>query len=65
MPTRLIELVEHLPSAKIVLVGDLMLDRYIYGNAEQRRSQPDLSVVHQWQSSTRRDRDELYHNDIK
>src|SRR5438067_1448918 len=33
MPTRLLELVEHLPAAKIVLIGDLMLDRYIYGNA--------------------------------
>src|SRR3954468_3836655 len=42
MPTPLIERVEKLPNSKIVLVGDLMLDRYIYGNAE--RLSPDAPV---------------------
>ena len=35
MATRLLELVEHQPNAKIALIGDLMLDRYVYGNAER------------------------------
>jgi D-beta-D-heptose 7-phosphate kinase/D-beta-D-heptose 1-phosphate adenosyltransferase len=46
MPTRLIELVEHLPSAKIVLIGDLMLDRYIYGNAERLSNDAPVPVLH-------------------
>src|SRR5438477_12967592 len=46
MPTRLIELVEHLPAAKIVLIGDLMLDRYIYGNAERLSNDAPVPVLH-------------------
>src|SRR3954453_11199979 len=42
MPTQLIELVERLAGRKVVLVGDLMLDRYLYGNAE--RLSPDAPV---------------------
>jgi D-beta-D-heptose 7-phosphate kinase/D-beta-D-heptose 1-phosphate adenosyltransferase len=42
MPTRLIELVDRLPGRKVVLVGDLMLDQYIYGDAE--RLSPDAPV---------------------
>lgn len=46
MPTRLIELVEHLPAAKIALIGDLMLDRYIYGNAERLSNDAPVPVLH-------------------
>src|SRR5688572_20575349 len=46
MPTRLIELVEHLPSAKIALIGDLMLDRYIYGNADRLSNDAPVPVLH-------------------
>jgi D-beta-D-heptose 7-phosphate kinase / D-beta-D-heptose 1-phosphate adenosyltransferase len=46
MPTRLIELVEHLPTVKIVLIGDLMLDRYIYGNAERLSNDAPVPVLH-------------------
>jgi D-beta-D-heptose 7-phosphate kinase/D-beta-D-heptose 1-phosphate adenosyltransferase len=46
MPTRLIELVEHLPAVKIVLIGDLMLDRYIYGNAERLSNDAPVPVLH-------------------
>jgi len=46
MPTRLIELVEHLPPAKIALIGDLMLDRYIYGNAERLSNDAPVPVLH-------------------
>src|SRR3954468_12233609 len=42
MPTRLIELVEHLKGRKVVLIGDLMLDKYVYGDAE--RLSPDAPV---------------------
>ena len=35
MPTRLIEIVERLPASRIVLVGDVMMDQYLYGNAER------------------------------
>src|SRR6187402_1622274 len=46
MATRLIELVEHLPHAKIVLIGDLMLDKYIYGNAERLSNDAPVPVLH-------------------
>src|SRR5215210_5914555 len=46
MPTRLIEIVERLPPAKIVLVGDLMLDRYLYGNAERLSPEAPVPVLH-------------------
>jgi D-beta-D-heptose 7-phosphate kinase/D-beta-D-heptose 1-phosphate adenosyltransferase len=46
MPTRLIELVEHLPAAKIALIGDLMLDRYLYGNAERLSNDAPVPVLH-------------------
>src|SRR3954447_24548050 len=42
MPTRLIELVEQLAGRAIVLLGDLMVDKYLYGNAE--RLSPDAPV---------------------
>ena len=37
-----LELVDRLPGRKVVLVGDLMLDQYIYGDAE--RLSPDAPV---------------------
>ena len=46
MPTRLIELVERLPRRRIVLVGDLMLDRYLYGNAERLSPEAPVPVLH-------------------
>src|SRR5690349_12020055 len=46
MPTRLIELVETLPKARIVLLGDLMLDRYIYANAERLSPEAPVPVLH-------------------
>src|SRR5215213_4504804 len=46
MPTRLIEIVERLPRAKVVLVGDLMLDRYLYGNAERLSPEAPVPVLH-------------------
>jgi D-beta-D-heptose 7-phosphate kinase/D-beta-D-heptose 1-phosphate adenosyltransferase len=46
MPTRLIQLVESLPSCRIVLVGDLMIDHYLYGNAERLSQDAPVPVVH-------------------
>lgn len=46
MPTQLIELVENLPPSKIVLVGDLMIDHYVYGNAERLSPDAPVPVVH-------------------
>jgi D-beta-D-heptose 7-phosphate kinase/D-beta-D-heptose 1-phosphate adenosyltransferase len=42
MPTHLIELVERLAGRNVVLVGDLMIDKYLYGDAE--RLSPDAPV---------------------
>jgi D-beta-D-heptose 7-phosphate kinase/D-beta-D-heptose 1-phosphate adenosyltransferase len=46
MPTRLIEIVERLPRARVVLVGDLMLDRYLFGNAERLSPEAPVPVLH-------------------
>ena len=46
MPTRLIELVDQLPQSRIVLVGDLMMDRYLYGNAERLSPEAPVPVLH-------------------
>ncbi len=46
MPTRLIELVENLPRSRVLLVGDLMLDRYLYGNAERLSPEAPVPVLH-------------------
>src|SRR5688500_15671922 len=53
MPTRLIELVEKLQSAsaggprgRVVLVGDFMMDRYLYGNAERLSPEAPVPVLH-------------------
>lgn len=46
MPTRLIELVDRLPGKTVVLVGDLMLDRYLYGNAERLSPEAPVPVLH-------------------
>jgi D-beta-D-heptose 7-phosphate kinase/D-beta-D-heptose 1-phosphate adenosyltransferase len=46
MPTRLIELVERLPSSRVVLVGDFMMDRYLYGNAERLSPEAPVPVLH-------------------
>ena len=46
MSTRLIELVENLPRSRVVLLGDLMLDRYLYGNAERLSPEAPVPVLH-------------------
>ncbi len=46
MSTRLIELIENLPQSKIVLVGDFMLDRYIFGRTERISPEAPVPVIH-------------------
>jgi D-beta-D-heptose 7-phosphate kinase/D-beta-D-heptose 1-phosphate adenosyltransferase len=43
---RLVEIMENLPAATIALVGDLMLDRYVYGNAERLSPEAPVPVLH-------------------
>lgn len=45
MPTRLIQIVENLPASRVVLVGDLMIDHYLYGNAERLSQDAPVPVV--------------------
>ena len=46
MATRLIEIVESLPKARVALIGDLMVDRYLYGNAERLSPEAPVPVLH-------------------
>ncbi len=46
MSTRLIELVENLPQSKIVLVGDFMIDRYIFGRTDRISPEAPVPVIH-------------------
>ena len=46
MSARLIELVESFPRSRIVLLGDLMMDRYLYGNAERLSPEAPVPVLH-------------------
>jgi D-beta-D-heptose 7-phosphate kinase/D-beta-D-heptose 1-phosphate adenosyltransferase len=46
MSTRLIELMEHLPAARIALVGDFMLDRYLFGKAGRISPEAPVPVLH-------------------
>lgn len=46
MPTRLIELVENLPRKRIALLGDFMVDRYLYGNAERISPEAPVPILH-------------------
>jgi D-beta-D-heptose 7-phosphate kinase/D-beta-D-heptose 1-phosphate adenosyltransferase len=46
MPTPLIELMQNLPPTRVTLVGDLMLDRYVFGNAERLSPEAPVPVLH-------------------
>jgi D-beta-D-heptose 7-phosphate kinase/D-beta-D-heptose 1-phosphate adenosyltransferase len=45
MATRLIELVENLCAAKVVLVGDFMLDKYIFGSTSRVSPEAPIPVL--------------------
>ena len=46
MPTRLIEILQSMPKGNVVLLGDLMVDRYLYGNAERLSPEAPVPVLH-------------------
>src|SRR5436190_5551199 len=46
MSTRLIDLIENLPRNRVVVVGDFMMDRYLYGNAERLSPEAPVPVLH-------------------
>jgi D-beta-D-heptose 7-phosphate kinase/D-beta-D-heptose 1-phosphate adenosyltransferase len=46
MATRLIELIENLPASRVLLIGDLMVDHYLYGNAERLSPEAPVPVLH-------------------
>src|ERR1019366_5763541 len=53
MPTRLIELMENLPRQRVVLIGDLMVDRYLYGNAGRLSPEAPVPVLHYQREDSR------------
>jgi len=46
MPNGLVNLVANLPASNILLVGDIMLDRYIFGNADRLSPEAPVPVLH-------------------
>lgn len=46
MSSRLIELVKGFAGKRVVLVGDFMLDRYVYGNANRLSPEAPVPVLH-------------------
>lgn len=46
MPTRLIELIERLPRSRVLLVGDVMMDRYLYGDVDRISPEAPVPVLH-------------------
>src|ERR1700761_2670676 len=46
MANRLIELIENLPQSRVLLIGDMMVDRYLYGNAERLSPEAPVPVLH-------------------
>ncbi len=46
MPNGLINFVADLPQTSVVLVGDVMLDRYIFGNADRLSPEAPVPVLH-------------------
>src|SRR5215213_4362200 len=46
MPTRLIELVDKLRGRRVVVLGDLMVDRYLYGDVDRISPEAPVPVLH-------------------
>jgi D-beta-D-heptose 7-phosphate kinase/D-beta-D-heptose 1-phosphate adenosyltransferase len=46
VPTHLIEILDRFPNHKVVLVGDLMLDRYIFGSTERVSPEAPVPIIH-------------------
>src|SRR5438309_2039634 len=46
MSADLIELVQHLGQPRVLVVGDLMLDRYVWGDAERISQEAPVLLLH-------------------
>src|SRR5205823_171237 len=46
MSNSLLDLIDQLPQSRILLLGDLMLDRYIFGNADRLSPEAPVPVLH-------------------
>ena len=46
MSADLIELVQHLGQPRVLVVGDLMLDRYVWGDAERISQEAPVILLH-------------------
>src|SRR5438270_12883650 len=46
MAADLIELVQHLGQPRVLVVGDLMLDRYVWGDAERISQEAPVILLH-------------------
>jgi D-beta-D-heptose 7-phosphate kinase / D-beta-D-heptose 1-phosphate adenosyltransferase len=46
MSTRLIELMENLPAVRVALIGDFMLDRYLFGRTDRISPEAPVPVLH-------------------
>src|SRR5580693_8313212 len=46
MESRLIQIIESLPKSNVLLVGDMMVDKYLYGNAERVSPEAPVLVLH-------------------
>src|SRR5271168_2530094 len=46
MHRRLMQIIQSLPASNVVLVGDMMLDKYLYGNAERVSPEAPVLVLH-------------------
>ncbi|MGD1276354.1 MAG: D-glycero-beta-D-manno-heptose 1-phosphate adenylyltransferase [Tepidisphaeraceae bacterium] len=46
MQSRLIQIVQSLPRSNVLLVGDMMLDKYLFGNADRVSPEAPVLVLH-------------------
>ena len=53
MAARLVEIIEHFGSPKIVLVGDFMIDRYVFGSTERVSPEAPIPVLRFTREETR------------
>ena len=53
MPSGLLDIVQHLAGRRVVVVGDFMTDRYLYGNADRLSPEAPVPVLHFQREETR------------
>ena len=53
MPSGLIDIVQNLAGRRVVVLGDFMTDRYLYGNADRLSPEAPVPVLHYQREETR------------